>query len=1059
MKAIYYLDIKTYSKSFQTYLVLFSLLCLGIFSGSKFNLHAGEGIFLNSPYTIGFMLGMLSLSVIFIATIIGSQLLFKEWDSRFDILLFATPITKKQFTIGRFLSFYMVTLLGFVFLTAGFAIGQLMRTGSDMQYGFHLLYFIYPLLVFGVVNSLFVCSLLSLVAWVSRNKLLVAVSGLLLYILYMVILLFSSSPFMAQSMPQSQATQYVAALADPFGISAFFYESSNFTVTERNNTITALSGSFLINRLWVTVVSFILLLIGLRSYRFSAEKSKEKKRTGKKITFYTAATTPDFPYQPIPVAFTTKEKYRSVLSFFKTDTLYIFKGRVLPITTLALLFFLGMEMYAEIEKGIRLPAKFASSGLMATSILENFHTLGLLLVVYYCNDIYWRSKVARFHLLEEVTPFATTKITGHWLSMVLLILFFTLMNILLGLCFQVFYQYTLIDISAYAGVILFNSFPLILLAGLVLLLNKLIPHKYLALGISLLLSIAIASPLANKFISSPLFRFLTAFTGEYSDFNGYGVYASSFAQRLLFGTGLLFFAWWLHEYMATKKIQWARFIITLLILLAGLFSGNWFMTGYDRLNKETILDLAADYEKQYRKFQSAPQPVITDVRTNIHLYPSANSYEIEGVYILENKSNTAIQNILIQFEDAFEIKTATLLSGGETIKLNNKQSEISLQHPLAPGDTSSLHFTIGYKWYPANGHQSFNAIIENGSFMRISRYYPKIGYQADREITDEQERIKRGLGKATAERKLDDPRTNTDDFIRLTMQVDTDADQTVAGSGELVKQWSKQGRNYFRFQPSSLIPFRFALSSAKYATVNTVHDSVAVHVLYHPKHGENVAHLVNNIKQTLDYCRTNFGPYPYSSITFAEISSFTRGFAATAYPATVFMPENMVFHANIKADQQQDVINELAGHELAHLWWGGNQLVPDDREGAALLTETLAMYTEMMLYKKMHGKEKMMQRLQMHQQIYDAEKGFSTNQPLYKVSGNNTHISYSKGAVIMVQLSELIGEATVNKALKQLLHRVHNSGLKAISTDLVDELIAVSDDRYHKQIKMLFMDI
>src|SRR5690606_33685277 len=100
----------------------------------------------------------------------------------------------------------------------------------------------------------------------------------------------------------------------------------------------------------------------------------------------------------------------------------------------------------------------------------------------------------------------------------------------------------------------------------------------------------------------------------------------------------------------------------------------------------------------------------------------------------------------------------------------------------------------------------------------------------------------------------------------------------------------------------------------------------------------------------------------------------------------------------------QDVINELAGHELSHLWWGNNQISPDDREGATVLTESLAMYTEMMLYKKMYGAEEMKERLKIHQQIYDNEKGLSENQPLYKVTDENIHISYSKGALVMAKL-------------------------------------------------------
>lgn len=63
----------------------------------------------------------------------------------------------------------------------------------------------------------------------------------------------------------------------------------------------------------------------------------------------------------------------------------------------------------------------------------------------------------------------------------------------------------------------------------------------------------------------------------------------------------------------------------------------------------------------------------------------------------------------------------------------------------------------------------------------------------------------------------------------------------------------------------------------------------------------------------------------------------------------------------------------------------------------------------------------MMERIQVHQQIYDNEKGLSENIPIYKATGDVPHISYSKGAVAMVKLSDLIGEGKVNAALKNFL--------------------------------------
>ena len=1054
MKTILLFDLKKYTRQIPSSVVAVLLFCFGWFAGANFNLSVGEGVYLNSAYTTGFMLGMLSLSVIFIATVTGTQLLFKEWDARFDLLLFSTTVTKKQFTGGRFLSFYFISLAGFLLLAAGFMIGQSVRGEAAMQTGFHLSYYLYPLLLFGCVNTFFVCSVLSIIAWLTKNKLLVAVSGLMLYIIYMITLLFSGSPFMAQSMPQSISLQHISALADPFGLSAYFFVSKDFSVAQRNASLVPLSGALLVNRLLVTALSFFILLAGRKYFSISFTNKKQKKREDASSEAVASAA-----YKTIYVRFGNRQQIKSVLSFFKTDLIYIFKGIAVIVAAILVLFNLGMEMYAEIEKGIRLPQKFATSGLMATTILENLHLPCVLLTVYYANDLYWRSSVSRFSMLENTTAFSASKFAGHWLSSIVLIIFFTLLSILLGLVFQVGYQYPHIEWKPYAGIFIFNSIPLMLLAGFVLLLNRVIPHKYLALGATLIIALVTASPLSGKIISTPLFRFFTAFKGEYSDFSGYGNYLASFTQRLLFGLSVVLLLWQLVSFIDTRKYNLPKIVVFILMIASSCFFAFRFMSGYIAKDKQQAQKFAASYEKAYRKYQNIPQPLITDVKTQVHLFPSLNSYTIEGDYTIKNKSNSHIQSILFNFDDDLKIEKAQYVSAFETISLSQYINEVTLKQALAPNDSAILKFTISYSWLPVNGHQSFNAIIENGTFMRISRYYPKIGYQSDYELTDSIERTQFGLGAATALKKIDDNRTAANDFIHLDMTIDTEYGQTAVGTGELTKQWSRNGRNYFQYKTPEPVPFRFAVASARYKAKSILHDSLRITVLYHPRHEENVDHLIQNAKLTLDYCRKNFGAYPYRSVTFAEVSSFTRGFAATAYPATIFMTENMVFHANIKADKQQDVINELAGHELSHLWWGGNQIVPDEREGAAMLTETMAMYTEMMLYKKMYGSKKMMERLKMHQQIYDAEKGFSAKEPLYKVTSGNTHISYSKGAIVMVQLCELIGEPKVNEALRNLLYSTKQSGKKPVSTDFIKEVLKVSETKYHRQIKKLFMEI
>jgi ABC-2 type transport system permease protein len=1045
MKAILLFDLRQFARQLPGYVILLLLLCMGIFTGSKFNMSAGEGVELNSPYTIGFMLGLLSLTVIFIATFFAIRMLFSEWDNRVNLLIFTTPVRKRAFATGRFLSLWLLTLSGFLFMTIGFVIGQQMR---DAGTAFHFLHYAYPWLFFGVINSLLVCSVLYFAGWTTQNKMLVAVSGLLLYVLYMVILLFSNSPFMAQSAPQSPEAQQVSAIIDPFGVSAYFLETRNFSVQQRNTLMVPLSGYWLLNRMIVVVLSLLFVWLGARS--FSIHKKIKKTREPK------APAKPETAYAYLPVAIDTgKARWlKSLRSYVGLDLKITLRSISFVLSAIVLLFLCGMEMYAVIEKGIRLPGKYADSGLMATAISDNFYLPAVLLVVYFVYDLYWKSYTSRFHMLERTNVLSSAKYLGHWISVSVLISIYTVLLLLLGLLFQFVYAYPRIDWLAYAGLFVFNTLPLILLAGFLVWINSLFTKPFIGLGVTLVLGFLLAGPFAAKLLAYPLLRFFSGFKGTYSDFCGYGAYLWPFVERWLAGASFTGLLWIMTSAIRRRRISSAGISMTVICIVIAVFSGRQFMTGYNPRSSTQQQDSNAAYEQRYRHYQRLPQPAVTDVVTQIDLYPSQQSYTVDGYYVLRNLTSDTISKVLINFTEGFVIQQAIL--DGQTIDATVK--EITLRQPMQPGDSLQMKFAFSYKCYAVNGHQSFNAIVENGSFMRISRYYPAIGYQQDREIGEERIRHAYGLGAATALKKPEDPRNNNWDFIRLTMTVSTEKGQTPLGTGDLVKQWKEGGRTYAEFSPGQPVPFRFAVASAVYAQQNTNYKGTEIMVLYNPLHQENVAHLIDNIKQTMDYCEANFGPYPFRSIRFAEVSSFTRGFAATAYPGVVFMTENMVFHADIGRNREQDVINELAGHELSHLWWGNSQLSGDEREGSAMLTETLAMYTEMMLYRRMYGEKRMRARLAVHQQLYDEQKGFSAEEPLYKVTGSNTHISYSKGAIVMVRIAEMIGEEKVNLALRNLLAKHRYPSQRPVSIDLIDELLAVSGEEHHAEIRKLMMD-
>jgi len=624
-----------------------------------------------------------------------------------------------------------------------------------------------------------------------------------------------------------------------------------------------------------------------------------------------------------------------------------------------------------------------------------------------------------------------------------------------AIIFQFIFKYPFIDWHAYFGVFVFNTLPLTLFALLLLFINDISKSKSVALGISILLFLLFVTPISKNIITNPLFRFLSGYNGAYSDFIGYGAYVMPFIYRLIFGFALVGLVCALYGLIKTKAKRSRLIIATVSCVCIGIVSGYSFIDGYISKDKDADILKRVAYEKHYRAYQNLPQPTIKKINTKIDLFPEDQAYQIKGTYWLVNQHEHPIDSVLISVPEDFEIQALLFSYKNDTITLDKAISEISLKQALQAQDSAKLTFHLAYKWKAVNGHNPFNAIVKDGSFMRISRYYPQFGYDASQEVLNETIRKQHALGKATAMKPFDAVKTRIDDFISLDMQISTGKNQIAVGTGEFKSHWQDANRNYYKYQAVA-IPFRFAVSSAAYEVKKIQHKDVSIEVLYHPSHKNNVDHLIENTKLSLDYCTKYFGPYPFSSIQFAEVSSFTQGFAGTAYPGVIFMTEHMTFHANLAGNHNQDVINELAGHEVAHFWWGTNQIDPDYREGYALLTESLAMYTEMMVYKKMYGKEKMLERLAIHKQIYDAKKGFSEDLSLLKATKDNAFIPYSKGAIVFVELSELLGEERLNLALKTFLEQYAYPNAKPTSTNLLKEILKVSDVGLNKRIKAMF---
>lgn len=1048
MRTILIFDLQSFFKTKKTWLALVIVVTFGVFAGSKARFTLADALCYNGTYQVAFITGFLSLTALFFGTLFTAQVSLKEIEHRFQLIYFALPIATSKFLWARFLSVFIVSFVFTLLLTSSFFIGREFLATDWKDAGFHLSYYIQPILLFTFVNTFFVVAVTTSVAWWSQSKMMIYVSGLLLYVLYMVAMVFSGSPFMANQLPQSKTVQFWSGVFDPFGLSAFFNQTSSWSIQQKNVDYLNIFGMVSINRIGVVLISIGLLAVASKRFQLF---SKVKKAKGLAIT----QEIKTLPFQFVAPQFTAVSQWQSFVSFTRINTKYALKSIPFLLIVLGILFAVGMEMYAEIEKGIRLPQKYATSGLLVSAIIQNFYPLGVCIMVFYANDLYWRSQVNRFHFMETTTANSQWRFWSLWFTLAILAIVLSTVLIVQGVLFQFLYQYAIFDWTVYVKIFYLVTLPLLVLGALSLLFQKILPNKYIALAVSGVVALALTTSLGKVFIKHPLLKFLHTIPFDYSDMNGFGSYENVVVTRLIFGLVVvlvLMLVFVQYSVASRKKII---LVSIAMLLILGIGIGVPLVADYEPKNENETIAQKVNYEKQFRRFQNKRQPIITQVVTTVNLFPKENSYVIKGHYLMKNKSQEAISEVLIGFPDDFKVIKAVVKNANTSIAIHQQYQAVRLPEVLHSKANLTLEFELAYQLRPVKGHQSFNAIIENGSFMRISRYYPQIGYDSGMEIEDKHLRQQNGLGKPTEILSLSAPGTLHNDLIDLDMTVTTASDQTVIGVGELVQRKKVQQRNFFQFKATK-IPFRFAIASARYAVKKEIYKGKNFEVYYHPSHYENVAHLIKNAKITMDYCETNFGAYPYKTIRFAEISSFTQGFNATAYPASIYMTEDMAFHCNIKADKQQDVINELAGHELAHLWWGNAQVDPDDREGAPMLTETLAMYTELMLLKKMYGTKRVEEVVAMHQDIYTNERGFNGDVPLIKTTSETPHISYSKGVVTMYYLSEWIGEERVNLALRNFLAQCKKRKYKPVATDFLKEVYAVADIKMKEKIKKTF---
>ncbi|MBC7552478.1 MAG: hypothetical protein H7257_00715 [Taibaiella sp.] len=1053
---IFFFEIKRLFNSLSTYiyfLILFAvsffmaLFIGGAFKDIKVNT-AGEKIFANSPTVIDGFFSSINgwVGAIIVVAVIGNAVL-KDFRYNTHNLIFTTPVSKFSYLFGRFAGAVFVSLL----ILTGPAIGMMAAFATPWVSparieAFMLLPYLQCYWQTIIPNAILQGAIFFAVSLIARDIFIIWLSLLLLWI----------GMGVSNSLFSSLQYETIASLADPLGTHAKRAISKYWSTYDKNHLVYQMTGLFLWNRLLWLAVAASVFITGYLSFSFSSlpkrlsfGKPKLREQQGnvlniplaQKITLPTARQ-----------SYTTATNLGNLWGLAVNECRTLLRNtyfRIILLFGMLFLFLASMQL-GKIYDTTTLPVTY--------QVIETFggafQLFIIILTVIFGGEIVWRARENRMDNILDALPvpnwvFYVSKLTGLLFMQLLLIL----VIMVSGIIVQLFNGYTHVEILLYIKYLFaFKLIDLWLLAVLCVFVHTLVRNKFVGYFI-VVLFYAWNTFFASLVLKHNLLIFASDPGVIYSDMNGFGnfvfpyfifkIYWGAFAFCLAVLSSLL----WARG--ADNRLKWriaqagkAERRRTMVVLGAGMLvfigcgSFIYYNTNIDHkfLTSFKAEELAATYEKKYKKYERTPQPKITDVVLKIDIFPERQGLHAAGSFVLQNKTGKAVDSIHINYPDGIDIHRLTF-SQAATLVMNDSDYDYriyKLDRPLQPGDTLTMAFEIDKSTHGFT-HESggLSSPLYNGTFLNNENFLPSIGYSVTAELQDNAQRKKHGLGyRATSNPINDTTQYNNNvfsrdaDFISFDATVSTVPDQVAIAPGYLQKEWLANGRKYFHYKMDTKILNFYSFLSARYKVKKDKWNNTDIEIYYHEGHEYNLDRMISSIKKSLAYYSSNFSAYQHKQVRILEFPRYST--FAQSFPNTIPFSEGIGFIAKVDDSSKDDLdyVFYVTAHEVAHQWWA-HQVVGANVEGSNMLSESLAQYASITVMEKQYGDEKIRKFLHIEMDNYLTARSNESEKekPLAYVDAGQGYILYQKGGIIMTALRKYVGEDSINHALSSFINQ------------------------------------
>lgn len=1034
--------------------------------GSIGNIH------MNAPVVIANQLAVLSIVAMFLVTVFIAGAILRDNDVGIADILFATPMRKTDYLLGRCLAGFGVCVAMFALITLAMMAGSAMPSIDPQRLGpYALTPYLWSFVVFVIPNLLFVASLLTLLAATTRSMIMVYVGVLAFLVLW------------AMAGTLRQGAESLAVLLDPFGVRALYQSTRYFSAAQSNAELPALSGMLLLNRVIWSVLA--LAMFALTIALFKPQRAGTGRRWFGKASAASSHTgvAPQGAARRIAPRFTFATGFQQCWAVLCFDAKGVMKS--LPFLVMLILALANFIANYSIG-GMRFDSTpYPLTRLMLEELSGGINAMLVIILIFTSGELIFRERQVRIADVSDAMP------VPNWVpllakagALVAVIGVFLGAGVLVCIAIQLVKGGAPIEGLLYLQGTLINATYFILMALAILALQTITNNKYL--GYLLAVGLVMADTVLQSLnITQRLASFASLPPLSYSDLNGYGHFLTGwrwFALHwALVAMALLIVAQAFSVRgmaagprarcaAAMRRLNGSSGLWLLLCLSASGATGAWIYYNTNVLNRfqspADELDAQADYEKRYRQYLGQPNPSITAIKADVDIYPHERRVAIRGQYVLQNKHNAALDTLRIQND--VTARTTLLNLPTHQVVLDDQRlgfKIIKLAQAIAPGASITLAFAVDVSHRGFTNSGEADTINHNGTLFASENFFPKLGYVQALEISDRAQRRARGLGEPRRLNKLEDQAAHFSNFwkawgfdadlIDFETTVSTSDDQTPVAPGRLIERWEKQGRRYAHYKVDTpILPF-FSYQSGKWEIKKASWNGLPIDVYYDKKHAYNIDSMVKGTQRALSYFTDNFGPYPYKEVRILEFPLYQA--YARSFPNTIPFSESLGFINDMRNPEGVDHVFYVTAHEVAHQWWG-DQVIPANVQGSAMLAESLAEYSALMTVEKEFGAEKTRHILRYDLDQYLAGRGkeLVEEMPLNRVE-NQVYIQYRKGSLIFYRLREEIGEATLNGALKRFMDDFrYKSAPYPTTTDLIGYIRAVTPQDKQELITDMF---